>query len=100
MPMTELRWTQVMGQILFKCDDSVCCRHIAVDVHDGVIEELEFDGGCNGNLNAIRSLVKGAHVGQVIPRLEHITCRGRRTSCGRELSKALRKAVEIEGVIL
>ena len=44
----------------------VCSRRIQVDVEDGVIQDVAFTGGCNGNLKGISSLVKGMKVEDAI----------------------------------
>ena len=36
-----------------------CSSQINIDVENGVINEVEFFGGCNGNLQGISRLVKG-----------------------------------------
>ncbi|AGB42192.1 uncharacterized protein TIGR03905 [Halobacteroides halobius DSM 5150] len=71
----------------------VCAREIKFNVtDDGVIEEIEFIGGCNGNLSGIAALIKGSQVEEVAERLEGITCRNE-TSCPDQLSKALKEMV-------
>ncbi|MBQ3183197.1 MAG: TSCPD domain-containing protein, partial [Clostridia bacterium] len=39
--------------------------HIELEVEDGVISEVFFWGGCNGNLQGIRKLVKGMKIEDV-----------------------------------
>ncbi|GAB6099990.1 TIGR03905 family TSCPD domain-containing protein [Halanaerocella petrolearia] len=69
----------------------VCAREIKFDVNDeGVIEEVEFVGGCNGNLSGIAALVEGSKIEEVADKLEGITCRNE-TSCPDQLSKALKE---------
>jgi uncharacterized protein (TIGR03905 family) len=60
-------------------------------VEDGVIRDVEFYGGCNGNLQGICSLVRGMKVDEVLARLEGIRCGYRNTSCPDQLCKALRE---------
>ncbi len=69
-----------------------CARAIAIDVDDatGVINEVKFIGGCQGNTTGVAALVKGMKVDDVIERLQGIDCRGRGTSCPDQLSKALK----------
>jgi uncharacterized protein (TIGR03905 family) len=62
-----------------------------VDVEDGVIRDVEFLGGCNGNLQGICSLVRGMKVSEVLNRLEGIRCGYRNTSCPDQLCHALRE---------
>ncbi len=68
-----------------------CSSHIDVEVENGIVEDVHFTGGCNGNLQGISSLVKGMKVDDVIARLEGIRCGGKPTSCPDQLCKALRE---------
>ena len=61
---------------------------------DGVIESVTVVGGCNGNLQAIPKLVEGLTVEQVEEKIGGIRCGGRPTSCGDQLAKACREALE------
>lgn len=67
----------------------VCSRSISFDVEDGIIKNLEFLGGCNGNAKGISALVEGQRVEDVIPKLKGITCGYKTTSCPDQLSRAL-----------
>lgn len=67
-----------------------CSRSITIEVEDGMIQEVSFQGGCNGNLKGISSIVQGMPVDEVIKRLEGIPCGFRKTSCPDQLAKALR----------
>lgn len=72
-----------------------CSRLIRVVLDDNhIIQDVQFMGGCMGNLKGIASLVKGQKAEDVIPRLNNIDCGGKGTSCPDQLSKALAKAVE------
>lgn len=72
----------------------VCSRNIHVELDDtgATIENVEFFGGCNGNLKAIGKLIKGRPVSEVVSLLEGNDCAGRGTSCGDQLTIALREA--------
>ncbi len=70
----------------------VCSRSIAVDVKDGVVNEVAFEGGCDGNLKAVSKLVRGMKVDDVAALLEGNTCGPRSTSCADQLVRALREA--------
>ena len=54
----------------------VCARMIHVELsEDGqTIENVSFEGGCNGNLKAIGKLVAGQPVDHIVERLEGNTC--------------------------
>lgn len=69
----------------------VCSRQITIDVEDGIIQNVSFVGGCNGNLQGIGALVKGMKVEDVIAKLEHIRCNSKSTSCPDQLAQALKK---------
>lgn len=70
-----------------------CSRVINFDVENGIINDVEFIGGCNGNLKGIASLVKGMKVEDVISRLEGIKCGAKPTSCPDQFSKALKETL-------
>lgn len=67
-----------------------CSQLINFDVVDNKITELEFVGGCNGNLKGISKLVKGMDIDFIIERLEGNTCGSRSTSCPDQLAQALK----------
>ncbi len=69
----------------------VCSRKIYLEINDGKVENIEFVGGCNGNLKGIAELVKGMDVEDVIERLEGITCGAKPTSCPAQLAEALKE---------
>ncbi len=71
-----------------------CCKFIEFDVEDGIVNDVVFYGGCNGNLQGIARLVNGMKVDDVISRLEGINCGGKGTSCPDQLAKALREQIE------
>ncbi len=70
----------------------VCSKLIHVDVENDIIQNVEFLGGCNGNLKGIGQLVKGMKVDEAISRLQGITCGSRPTSCPDQLAYALKEA--------
>ena len=67
----------------------ICCSTINIEIEDNIIKNVEFIGGCAGNLLGIGSLVKGLSVDEVISKLQGIDCRGKGSSCPDQLSKAL-----------
>ena len=68
-----------------------CSRQILVDVENGIVNSVEFVGGCSGNTQGIASLVKGMKVEDVIARCEGVRCGFKDTSCPDQLAKALRE---------
>lgn len=71
-----------------------CSKLIEAEVEDGIVKEVTFYGGCNGNLQGISALVKGMKVEEVLERLEGIHCGARPTSCSDQLCKALRTSLK------
>ena len=70
-----------------------CSQRILLDIEDGKVKNVQFIGGCNGNLKGIASLVEGMDVNDIIARLEGTTCGGKPTSCPDQLARALKQAV-------
>ena len=70
-----------------------CSTAINVEVENGIIQSVEFVGGCHGNTQGVAALVKGMDVEEAISRLEGIDCRGRGTSCPDQLAKALKQTM-------
>ena len=66
-----------------------CSSNIELEVEDGIIKDIAFWGGCNGNLQGISRVVKGMPVAEVIKKLEGVRCGMRSTSCPDQLCKAL-----------
>jgi len=66
--------------------------HLDITDDGKTIENVVFDGGCNGNLRAIGKLVKGKPVDDVADLLAGNTCGPRPTSCADQMSIALREA--------
>ncbi len=74
--------------------NGTCSSVITFDIEGDVITNVQFTGGCNGNLKAIASLVDGLTVSQIEERVKGITCGWKNTSCSDQLSKAVRKAYD------
>ena len=66
-----------------------CCQVMQVAIKDNKILDAEFYGGCHGNLQGIKSLIKGMSVDEVIERLQGIKCGPKPTSCPDQLAKCL-----------
>lgn len=72
----------------------VCSQRMRFEIEDGILKNLTVDGGCNGNLQGISSLVEGMPVEEVIKRLEGIRCGRRPSSCPDQLAQAVKAALE------
>ena len=69
-----------------------CSREITFEVDNGTVKNVQYYGGCNGNLKGIGSLVEGMPIDEVIARLEGIQCGFKATSCPDQLAQALKAA--------
>ncbi len=69
-----------------------CSREICFEVEDGKVKNVQFIGGCNGNLKGIGALVEGMDIDDVIARVEGIHCGMKSTSCPDQLAQALKEA--------
>lgn len=72
----------------------VCAKMMQFRIKDNVIVDVEFVGGCNGNLSGIGILVKGMNINDVIPKLSGLPCGSRPTSCPDQLTKGLAAYIE------
>ena len=76
--------------------ENTCSQFIGFDIVGKVITNIEFYGGCNGNLKAISKLVQGMTVEEIESKLSGITCGRRPTSCADQLAKAVREALHAQ----
>ncbi|MBS5794160.1 MAG: TIGR03905 family TSCPD domain-containing protein [Lachnospirales bacterium] len=71
----------------------VCAKNIQFELDGDIVKSVSFNGGCNGNLKGIASLVEGLKVEDVVKKLEGLTCGNKDTSCPDQLAKALKEAL-------
>ena len=69
-----------------------CSQMISFVIEDGKVHNVQYFGGCNGNLQGIGKLVEGMDVDEVISRIEGIHCGAKPTSCPDQLATALKQA--------
>lgn len=69
----------------------VCAKEIKYKVENNKIIDINFIGGCDGNLKGLSQLCLNMDVDDVIKRLEGISCGRKTTSCPDQLSKALQE---------
>ena len=74
----------------------VCAAGLEFDIEEGVVKNINFMGGCDGNLKAIPILVDGWTVEEIEKKLSGVTCGHKGTSCADQLAKAVRAAYEAE----
>lgn len=81
-----------MMEYIYKTQNT-CSTEIKFNIDEnGVIRDVIFIGGCNGNLKAVAKLVEGCTVDEIDEKLSGITCGRRPTSCADQLAKAVKKA--------
>ena len=73
-----------------------CSQSVTFDLNDGIVSNVSFYGGCNGNLKGICALAEGKKAEDIIAALEGIKCGFKMTSCPDQFSKALKEALEKE----
>ena len=76
--------------------EGVCSRKISFGIEDGKVHNVEFEGGCPGNLQAIGKLPEGKDAPEIAALLKGNQCGRRGTSCADQLSIALEKAIARE----
>jgi len=76
--------------------EHTCSQLISFDLNDNVVTNIQFYGGCNGNLKAIAKLLEGSTVEEIEAKLLGNICGRRPTSCTDQLAKAVRSAYNEE----
>ena len=70
----------------------VCAMLIDFDLEGEKVSNINFTGGCNGNLKAISKLDEGKNAGEISALLKGNTCGFKSTSCADQLAIAVREA--------
>ena len=73
-----------------------CSRQINFDINGGIITNVSFVGGCDGNLKAISKLVDGWKAEDIAEKLRGNTCGWKKTSCADQLAIAVMEAKKNE----
>ena len=72
-----------------------CSSRIDFEIgEDGILSNVAFTGGCNGNLKAISKLVDGWTAEEIADKLLGNTCGPRSTSCADQLARAVMLAAQ------
>ena len=77
-----------MENITYKTKGT-CARLIHFTRDNGVIHNIRFEGGCNGNLKAIGILCEGMTAQEIASRLKGNLCGSKGTSCADQLARAV-----------
>ncbi|MBF0502394.1 MAG: TIGR03905 family TSCPD domain-containing protein [Candidatus Riflebacteria bacterium] len=76
--------------------EGVCSSQIEIELDGNIIKDVQFIGGCEGNLAGISKLVVGMTIEEVQQKLARITCDGKPTSCPDQLVMAVTQAFELQ----
>ena len=71
-----------------------CSTRIDFDIEDGIVQNVTYTGGCNGNLKALSALAEGLTVAEVVNKLYGITCGFKGTSCSDQLARNLKATLK------
>jgi uncharacterized protein (TIGR03905 family) len=71
-----------------------CSSVIELEIIEGKLRNVIFQGGCHGNLQGISRLVEGMRCEDAISKLEGIRCGYKMTSCPDQLARAIKQAIE------
>ncbi len=70
-----------------------CSSVIELEIIEGKLRNVIFQGGCHGNLQGISRLVEGMRCEDAISKLEGIRCGYKITSCPDQLAQAIKQAM-------
>ena len=72
-----------------------CSSQIDFEIdEDDIVQDVQFYGGCHGNLQGISILVRGMKADEVINKLKGVRCGYKNTSCPDQLANALEQAMK------
>lgn len=71
----------------------VCSSEVTFEIEDGEVHNVEFTGGCNGNLKAIGKLAEGRSPEELVSLLKGNTCGWKDTSCADQFALGLESAL-------
>jgi uncharacterized protein (TIGR03905 family) len=66
-----------------------CSSAIEFDLEEGLVRNVRYKGGCDGNLQAVSKLVDGWKAADVVEKLKGINCGRKGTSCADQLARAI-----------
>lgn len=72
----------------------VCSKEVSFSINDGIISNVKFKGGCQGNLAAVAKLIDGKGARYVVKVLKGNKCGNRPTSCADCFARFVEEALE------
>ncbi len=73
--------------------ENTCTRQIKFELEDRKLNNVQFIGGCDGNLKALSKLMENKDVDDIKDMFTGLTCGRRPTSCMDQLVKAIDQAL-------
>jgi len=77
--------------------EGTCAKEVSFDLRDGRVYDISFVAGCSGNLKAVGILADGMEAGELVKKLQGLTCGMKGTSCGDRLAWAIADAAKQGG---
>ena len=74
----------------------ICASKVEFDIEGGVVKNIDFLGGCDGNHKGLAAMAEGFEPKEIIKRLQGICCGGRESSCPDQLAMVLEKILKGE----
>ncbi len=71
----------------------VCSMQIRFDLEDGIVKNVQFTGGCNGNTQGVAKLAEGRKAEELVEILGGIRCGFKSTSCPDQLAQAIKEVL-------
>ncbi|MBQ9980031.1 MAG: TIGR03905 family TSCPD domain-containing protein [Oscillospiraceae bacterium] len=72
----------------------VCSSSVEFDLEDGIVKNVRFEGGCNGNLQGVSILAEGRDAREVSRLLMGVRCGRKNTSCPAQFALAIENALK------
>ena len=69
-----------------------CSTRIDFEIEDGILKNVSYTGGCNGNLQAVSKLTDGKTPDEIAALIGGIRCGFKSTSCPDQLARAVTEA--------
>ena len=83
-----------MSDLINYQTSGTCCKRINLKIENNIIQDVEFLGGCSGNLSGIRKLIIGQNINDVAGKLRGIPCGTKSTSCPDQLAICLEQYIK------
>lgn len=77
---------------VYEMPKGVCSKEVSFTIENGCVKNVQFKGGCQGNLAAIAKLIEGKGVKYVVRVLKGNKCGNRPTSCADCFARFLEEA--------